>query len=241
MIISGKNSITEALTANTSINKIQIINNGRGFEQIIDLAKQKKVRFEFVDKSVLDRQAPLNQGVVADIVDYEYCEIGDILEHAEKLGQSPFVLLLDGIEDPHNFGAIIRSAECAGVHGIVISKHRAVPVNDTVVKTSAGAISNMKIAKVTNINQAIDYLKENNIWVYGAESKGESIYKTNLTGAIAIIIGSEGQGISRLTLEKCDGVISLPLFGKVNSLNASVACGITLYEVVRQNNIKKEK
>lgn len=241
MIISGKNSVTEALNGNTSINKIQIIKNGRGFEQIVELALAKKVRFEFVDKSILDRQSTQNQGVVADVIDFEYCEVSDILEHAQKLQQSPFILILDGIEDPHNFGAIIRSAECAGVHGIIISKHRAVPVNETVVKTSAGAISNMKIARVTNVNQAIDYLKENNVWVFGAESTGESIYKTVLTGAIAIVIGSEGEGISRLTLEKCDGIISLPLFGKVNSLNASVACGITLYEVVRQNNIKKEK
>ena len=241
MLISGKNSITEALNGNTSINKIQIVKNGKGFEHIVELALAKKVRFEFVDKSVLDRQSPLNQGVIADVIDFEYCEVSDILALAEEKKQSPFVLILDGIEDPHNFGAIIRSAECAGVHGIVISKHRAVPVNETVVKTSAGAVSNMKIARVTNVNQAIDYLKENNVWVYGAESAGESIYKTDLIGSIAIVIGSEGQGISRLTLEKCDGIISLPLFGKVNSLNASVACGITLYEVVRQNSIKKEK
>lgn len=240
MIISGKNSIIEALNGATSINKIQIIKNGRGYENIIDLAKQKKVRFEFVDKSVLDRQSNFHQGVVADVTDFEYSEIEDILAYANSLEQAPFVLILDGIEDPHNFGAIIRSAECAGVHGIIISKHRAVPVNDTVVKTSAGAISNMKIARVTNINQAIDVLKKNNIWVYACESKGSSIYKTNLTGAVGIVIGSEGQGISRLTLEKCDGVISLPLKGHVNSLNASVACGIVLYEVLRQNNDKKD-
>lgn len=240
MIISGKNSITEALKSNTSINKIQIIKNGRGYESIIELAKQKKIRFEFVDKAVLDRQTNFHQGVVADVIDYEYCEVKDILDYADSISQAPFVLILDGIEDPHNFGAIIRSAECAGVHGIIIAKHRAVPVNETVVKTSAGAISNMKIARVTNINQAIDYLKENNVWVFGAESKGQSVYKTNLTGAVAIVIGSEGAGISRLTLEKCDGVISLPLFGKVNSLNASVACGIVLYEVLRQNNQKKD-
>lgn len=240
MIISGKNSITEALKSQTSINKIQIVKNGRGFESMIELAKQKKVRFEFVDKEVLDRQSQFHQGVIADVIDFEYCEMEDILAFAQKMDQPPFILVLDGIEDPHNFGAIIRSAECAGVHGIVISKHRAVPVNETVVKTSAGAISNMKIARVTNINQTLDYLKENNVWVFGAESKGESIYKTNLTGAVAIVIGSEGQGISRLTLEKCDGIISLPLYGKVNSLNASVACGIVLYEVLRQNHMKKD-
>lgn len=240
MIISGKNSVTEALKGSTSINKIQIVKDGRGYEQIIALAKEKKVRFEFAPKAVLDRQSTQHQGVIADVTEFEYCEVGDILEKAKQLGQNPLILILDGIEDPHNFGAIIRSAECAGVHGIVISKHRAVPVNETVVKTSAGATTNMKIARVTNINQAIDYLKENNVWVFGAESKGESIYKTSLTGAVAIVIGSEGQGISRLTLEKCDGIISLPLFGKVNSLNASVACGIVLYEVVRQNLTKKE-
>lgn len=234
MIISGKNSVTEALRAGNSVNKIQILKNGRGYEEIIELAKDKKIRFEFVDKQVLDKQSSFHQGVVADIVDFEYSEVEDILELAALKEEDPFIVILDGIEDPHNFGAIIRSAECSGVHGIIIAKHRAVPVNDTVVKTSAGAISNMKIARVSNINQTIDFLKNQNVWVYACESRGESIYKTNLKGSLALVIGSEGQGVSRLTTEKCDGIVSLPLLGKVNSLNASVACGIALYEAIRQ-------
>jgi 23S rRNA (guanosine2251-2'-O)-methyltransferase len=235
MIISGRNSVFEALNGQMTINKIQIDRAGRGFEKIIALAKQKKVRFEFVDRVVLDRQSSSHQGIVADVVDFKYCQVADILSHAQNKNKPPFVLVLDGIEDPHNFGAIIRSAECAGVDGIIIAKHRAVPVNETVLKTSAGAIANMNIARVTNINQAIAELQDAGVWVFACESDGQSIYQTNLTGAVALVIGSEGQGVSKLTLQKCDGVVSLPLFGKINSLNASVACGIALYEVVRQN------
>lgn len=236
MIISGKNSVFEAIKSGTTINKISILKQGKGFEQVIELAKQNKIRFEFVDKAVLDKKSSFHQGIVAEIVDFDYSSVEDILQVAQSREEDAFVLILDGIEDPHNFGAIIRSAECAGVHGIIILKNRQIPVNDTVVKTSAGAIANMKIARVTNLNQTIDFLKEQGLWVYACEAKGESIYKTNLKGPVAIIIGSEGFGISALTLKKADAVVSLPLFGKVNSLNASVACGISLYEVLRQRN-----
>ncbi|MGI5842120.1 MAG: 23S rRNA (guanosine(2251)-2'-O)-methyltransferase RlmB [Christensenellales bacterium] len=236
MIISGKNSVFEAIKSGTTINKISILKQGKGFEQLIELAKQNKIRFEFVDKAVLDKKSSFHQGIVAEIVDFDYSSVEDILQVAQSREEDAFVLILDGIEDPHNFGAIIRSAECAGVHGIIILKNRQIPVNDTVVKTSAGAIANMKIARVTNLSQTIDFLKEQGLWVYACEAKGESIYKTNLKGPVAIIIGSEGFGISALTLKKADAVVSLPLFGKVNSLNASVACGISLYEVLRQRN-----
>jgi len=236
MIISGKNSVFEAIKSGTTINKISILKQGKGFEQVIELAKQNKIRFEFVDKAVLDKKSGFHQGIVAEIVDFDYSSVEDILQVAQSREEDAFVLILDGIEDPHNFGAIIRSAECAGVHGIIILKNRQIPVNDTVVKTSAGAIANMKIARVTNLNQTIDFLKDKGLWIYACEAKGESIYKTNLKGPVAIIIGSEGFGISALTLKKADAVVSLPLYGKVNSLNASVACGISLYEVLRQRN-----
>lgn len=234
MIISGKNSVYEALKSNDTINKIQIAKDKRGFENIVELAKMQKVRFEFVDKAVLDRQSGFNQGIIADVVDFKYSTVQDILDVAKNSNQDVFIVILDKIEDPHNLGAIIRSCECAGVHGIIIPNRRAVPVNETVVKTSAGAISNMKIARVTNINQEIDFLKENGVWVYGFESKGESVYETNLKGPIAVVVGAEGQGISALTQKKCDKIVSLPLMGKINSLNVSVACGVALYEILRQ-------
>lgn len=234
MIISGKNSVFEAIKSGITINRIWFLQGTKLNDDIIALAKQNKIRFEFADKQMLDKKSPHNQGVVAEVVDFEYSEVEDILLVAKNKQEDAFILILDGIEDPHNFGAIIRSAECAGVHGIIIPKHRQVPVNDTVVKTSAGAISNMKIAKVTNINQTIDALKEEGIWVFGLEAKGENAYKTNLKGAIALVVGSEGYGISALTVKKCDGIISFPLKGKVNSLNASVASGIAVYEVLRQ-------
>ena len=145
------------------------------------------------------------------------------------------MLILDGVEDPHNLGSIIRVAECAGVHGVIIPRHRSVSVNDTVVKVSAGAASHVKVAKVTNINDAIEELKSKNVWVYAADMDGGSIYDARLTGAIAFVIGGEGQGVKRLTKQKCDGVVALPMYGKVNSLNASVAAGIVVYEYLRQN------
>ena len=158
----------------------------------------------------------------------------DILEYANLKDESPFILLVDEVTDPHNLGSIIRSAECSGVHGIIIPANRGVPVNETVIKVSTGAAYNMRIAKVTNINDAIRYLKKQNVWVYSMEADGESIYKTDFTGSVALVVGSEGFGVSRLTKEISDGVVSLPMKGKINSLNASVACGVCLYEVVRQ-------
>ncbi len=234
MIISGKNSVLEALKSNMTINKIYILQFSRISDEIVKLSKQKGIRFEFVSKQVLDKKSKHHQGVVAEVVDFKYSTVDQIMAVAKNKKQDLFVVVLDGIEDPHNFGAIIRSCECAGVHGVIIPKHRQVPVNDTVVKTSAGAISNVLVSKVTNINSTIDFLKQNNVWVYGLEAEGQSIYKTNFSGGVALVIGAEGSGISELTKKKCDAIVSLPLFGKVNSLNASVACGIGVYEVVRQ-------
>ena len=184
-----------------------------------------------LDKKTLTHH---HQGVIGEVVDFEYSDIDEILKLADDRCEQPLVVILDGVKDPHNLGAIIRSAECAGAHGIIIPKNRSVAVNETVIKTSAGAISNMKIARVTNINYVISDLKQRGIWVYGFEAGKNIMYQTNLKGPIAIVIGSEGEGISELTKKRCDDIVSIPLAGRVNSLNASVACGVALFEVVRQ-------
>ena len=238
MIVEGKNSVRELIVSGATINKLFVQNNlhDGASNQIIALAKEKGMRIDFVSKEVLDKKSQLkrHQGFIADTVEFDYCEIDDILEYARQKDEVPFVVILDGIEDPHNFGAIIRTCECAGVHGIIIPKHRACQVNDTVIKTSAGAVSNMRIASVTNLNNAIEKLKQNNIWVYGLELGGQDIYKTNLTGPIALVVGSEGFGISRLVKQNCDEIVTLAQKGQINSLNASVACGIAVYEILKQ-------
>jgi len=237
MIIEGKNSVLEAVKNGLTINKMMVQNNltDNISNEIIKLCKVKGIRIDFVSKEVLDKKTTnRHQGFICEVTDFKYCEVEDILNFASSKNEDAFILILDGIEDPHNFGALIRTAECAGVHGIIIPEHRATPVNDTVVKTSAGATSNMLIARVNNINNIIDILKKENVWIYCLEVGGEEITKTNLTGNIAIVVGSEGNGVSRLTKEKCDGIISIKLKGKINSLNASVAGAVAMYEVVRQ-------
>lgn len=237
MYIEGKNPVLEALKSNTSINRIFVQTNLKSqLGQIVALAKQNKIRLDFVDKKILDMKSQTNrhQGVICETTEFDYCDIYDILQLAESKGEAPFVVILDGIEDPHNVGAIIRTCECVGVHGIIISKYRACPVNETVIKTSAGATANMLVARVTNINNAIEELKSQGVWVYGLELGGQDIYKTNLSGPIALVVGSEGDGISSLTKQKCDEIVSLPMYGKINSLNASVACAIATYEIRKQ-------
>ena len=240
MYIEGKNAIKQALENNITINKIMVDKNIQGRkDDIIELAVQHKIKFEFVPKIVLDKKSKTghHQGYIAESVEFKYSTLDDILSLAKNKNEKPFIVLLDGIEDPHNFGAIIRSCECAGVHGIIIPKNRACQVNETVIRTSTGAISNMLIAKVTNLKDAIKYLKENDIWVFAAEAGSENIYQQNLNQSIAIIIGSEGFGVKKSIIEYCDGVLSLPLKGKVNSLNASVACGIMIFEILRQRGL----
>lgn len=237
MYIEGKNAIRQAIESKTTINKVMVDKNYQGRkDEIINLAAQNKIKFEFVPRIVLDKKSKTghHQGYIAECVDYEYSSIDAILKKAEEKNEQSFIVLLDGIEDPHNFGAIIRSCECAGVHGIIIPKNRACQVNETVIRTSTGAITNMLIAKVTNLKDAIDELKAHDIWVFAAEAEGEPIYDKNLNQSVAIVIGSEGFGTRKSILERCDGVLSLPLNGQVNSLNASVACGIVVFEVVRQ-------
>ena len=239
MYIEGKNAIKQAIDAKITINKIFVDKNYQGRkDEIINLAVQNKIKFEFVPRVFLDKKSKTShhQGYIADSVDFDYCELDDILNKAKGKGSAPLIVLLDGLEDPHNFGAIIRSCECAGVDGIIIPKNRAVQVNETVIRTSTGAISNMLIAKVTNLKDAISYLKDKGVFVYGCEASGENIYSCQKDFSLptAIVIGSEGFGIRQSLLSYCDGTLSLPLRGKVNSLNASVACGIVIFEILRR-------
>ncbi|MGN1201436.1 MAG: 23S rRNA (guanosine(2251)-2'-O)-methyltransferase RlmB [Candidatus Caccovivens sp.] len=237
MKIEGKNQVIEALKNDATINKIIVDKNFMTRkDDVISLAKKSKIRIEFLPKKVMDTLSVTghHQGYIAETVEFEYSNVEDILQNAKEKNHTPFVVLLDGIEDPHNLGAIIRTCECAGVDGIIIPKIRACQVNETVVRTSAGAISNIKIARVTNLKEAIDTLKENGLWIYACELGGTNIYSQNLTGPIGIVIGSEGNGIKPSIQAYCDGVVTLPLFGSVNSLNASVSAGIAIYEIVRQ-------
>ncbi len=231
MKIEGKNCVYEALKSDEiTVNSVMC---ERGKESaVVALARSKGVKIVYVDRAVLDKESPegKHQGYVADVVDFSYCDLDDILTSSPQ----PFIVVLDGICDPHNFGSIIRVCECAGVDGIVIGKNRQVAVTDTVARCSAGAISHVKIARVTNVNAAIKQLQQAGVWVYACDMDGQDVTSANLTGSIALVVGSEGFGVSRLTRELCDGIVSIKLKGKVNSLNASVACGIAVYEAVRQ-------
>lgn len=240
MKIYGRNAIEEALKSGATIDRLLVKNGMRDAHgnRIVNEARDRGIRVIFRDAAALDRECPKganHQGFVAEVTDFKYSDLDDILALAEERGEPPFIVLLDGVEDPHNLGAIIRVAECAGVHGIVIPKHRSVSVNDTVVKVSSGAAQYMRVAKVTNINDAIKYLQERGVWVFAADMDGSDIYSANLSGAIAFVIGGEGSGVSRLTRELCDGIVALPMRGKVNSLNASVAAGIVIYEKLRRS------
>lgn len=238
MLVEGKNPVRELVEGGATINKLFVQNNLRDNQsnQIIQRAKERKIRIDFVNKDFLDKKSVTkrHQGFICDTVEFVYSDIDEMLEYAQSREQAAFLVILDGIEDPHNLGAIIRTCECAGVHGIIIPRHRACQVNETVIRTSAGATSNMKIASVTNLNQTIEVLKQKGVWVYGLELGGKDIYKTNLTGPIALVVGSEGFGLSRLVKENCDEIVTLPQKGQINSLNASVACGIAVYEILKQ-------
>ena len=235
MKIKGRNAVREALRSGVKIDKLMASNSSdKVLLDILAMARKNGVKVQMVDNRALDRECENHQGIVAITTDFEYSTVDDILSVAEDRGEPVFLLILDGVEDPHNFGSIIRVAECLGVHGIIIQKNRACPVTDTVAKVSAGAIEHMKIAKVTNINTEIESLKKRNIWVYACELGGEDLDNADLTGNIAIVMGSEGKGVSALTRKLCDGVVSMKMYGKVNSLNVSVATGIVLYEAVRK-------
>ena len=242
MKIIGRNAVTEALRSGKTIDRLVAARDQKdvGAQRIINEAKSRGVKVFFYDKTVLDRESDgaKHQGFIAEVTDFKYSELDDVLELARSKNEPPFIFILDGVEDPHNLGSVIRVAECTGAHGVVIPRHRAASVNETVVKVSAGAAAHVMVVKATNINDVIDELKAKGVWVYAADMDGESIYSTNLSGAVAFVIGGEGAGVKRLTKFKCDGVIALPMRGKVNSLNASVAAGVVAYEYVRQNYVK---
>ena len=242
MKIIGRNAVTEALRSGKTIDRLVAARDQKdvGAQRIINEAKSRGVKVFFYDKTVLDRESDgaKHQGFIAEVTDFKYSELDDVLELARSKNEPPFIFILDGVEDPHNLGSVIRVAECTGAHGVGIPRHRAASVNETVVKVSAGAAAHVMVVKATNINDVIDELKAKGVWVYAADMDGESIYSTNLSGAVAFVIGGEGAGVKRLTKSKCDGVIALPMRGKVNSLNASVAAGVVAYEYVRQNYVK---
>ena len=237
--IEGRNSVIELLKSGKDINKLYIQKGERhgSINEIIKLAKNNKVLITEIDKIKLDKMAQTNnhQGVIAIVPPYEYCEVDDILTEASNRKEDPFILILDGIEDVHNLGSIIRTAECSGVHGIIIPKRRSASVNSTVNKTSSGAVEYMKIARVNNLNDTIKYLKEKNVWIYGTDIDAKSYYdEQDYSGGVGIVIGSEGYGMSRLVKENCDFLIKIPMKGKINSLNASVSAAIVMYEVMKQ-------
>jgi 23S rRNA (guanosine2251-2'-O)-methyltransferase len=233
-IIYGKNAVTEALKAEKSIDTVFIQKNAQGMDKIIALAKKQGIVIkEASDEKLRGMTCEKHGGVAATLCSISYSTVDDILENAKEKGKPPFIIICDEIQDPHNLGAIIRTAEAAGADGVIIPKRRSAVVNSTVFKTSAGAAAWIKIAKVSNLADTINQLKKQNIWVYGAEADGTPVTKANLSGAVALVIGSEGFGLGRLVRESCDEVLSLPMHGKVNSLNASVSAGILIYEVLR--------
>lgn len=238
-LIYGKNPVLEAIKSDTTINKIYAQTSNKEIDLVIKEALKRKIIVVNTDKQKLDKMidGKNSQGIIASVTDFEYSEIEDIINYAKSRNEDPFVLILDKIEDPHNLGAIIRSAECMGVHGIIIQKRNACLVTDTVEKVAAGACSYVKVARVTNITESLKKLKEYGLWIYGLDMAGESnIYDTKLEGAIGIVVGNEGEGISRLVKENCDVLMKIPMTGKINSLNASVSAAISIYEVVRQKN-----
>ncbi len=239
LMVEGRNAVAEALKGGTNADKLYVQEGEKAgpVSAIIALAKERGILTVFVPKDKLDSmsQTGRHQGVILNLSAVVYAEVEDILKRAEEKGEAPFIFVLDGIEDPHNLGAIIRTANLAGAHGVIIPKHRSATVNATVAKCSAGAVYHTLISKVTNISQTIDYLKEQGVWFVCADMGGTSMYELNLTGAIGLVIGNEGEGVSRLVKEKCDFIASIPMKGDIDSLNASVAAGILAWEVVRQN------
>ena len=234
MKIEGKNAVLELLKTDKEIDKLLLLKGAEGsLGRIFALARQKNIRVQFVDTKVLDKESETGraQGVIAFVSDYEYADLARLLEPKEG---ARFVIVCDGIEDVHNLGSILRVAECAGADGVIIPKNKSAQVTGAVVRISEGAANHIRVARVPGVNYAVDELKKNGYWVYALEAEGEDLYSCDLTGDIALVIGGENSGVGALTKKKCDKVLSLPLQGKVNSLNASVALGIAAYEAVRQ-------
>lgn len=240
--LEGRNAVLEVLKSGRDIEKIMIQKgNVEGtIRRIAGMAKERGIVVQEAARQKLDEmsQTKNHQGVIAIVSEHEYAEVDDILRSAAEKGEKPFIIILDNITDPHNLGAIIRTAECAGAHGVIIPKRRSVGLTAVVGKTSAGALEYMPVARVTNIARTIEELKKQGVWVACADMDGEDYYDASLDGAIALVIGSEGEGVSRLVKEKCDFTVSIPMYGKISSLNASVAGALLMYEVVRQRNYK---
>lgn len=237
--VEGRNSVIELLKSNREINKVLIAKGDRqgSINDIIKLCKDRGIVFQEVEKAKLDEITETNhhQGVIAYASPIEYKEISDILNIAKERKEDPFIVICDEIEDPHNLGALIRTAEIAGCHGLIIPKRRSASVTEVVAKVSCGATEHLAIARVGNINEAIDELKENGVWIYGTDGSADKLYfEENLTGPIAIIIGSEGRGMNKLTMKKCDVLLKIPMKGHITSLNASVSGGIVIFEAVKQ-------
>ena len=237
-MVAGRNAVMEALKGSRSVNKLIIANGSTegSIKEIIAVAKEKGVNIQYWDRSKLDSIARgiRHQGVLAQVAPVQYAELEDILQVAKDRNEPPFIVLLDELEDPHNLGAILRTADAAGVHGVLIPKHRSCPLSATVAKTSAGAVEHVPVARVGNLVQTIKKLKQEGLWVAAADMDGKDYYDTDLTGSLLLIIGSEGQGVGRLVKEQCDFVVRIPMVGKINSLNASVAGSILMYEAMKQ-------
>ena len=237
MKTEGRNAVLELLKTDKTVEKILLEKGAQGtLAKIFAEARKKNIRVQFVDRAALDRESETkrHQGVIAYTTAYEYADLHDLFG-----GENSLIVLCDGIEDVHNLGSILRVSECAGADGVVIPSAKGASVTEAVIRISAGAAEHIRVAKVPSVNYAVDELKKNGYWVYALEAGGECIYNADLTGRIALVVGGEDSGVRRLTREKCDGVLSIPLFGKVNSLNASVALGIGVYEVVRAREQRK--
>ena len=241
MIIAGKNAVTEALSAGVAIKQLYVAKGAHDMDKIVSAARERRVPVRFEERQALDRlsEGVRHQGVIAVGEEFEYTEFEQLAALNRGRDAAPVLLVLDGGEDPPNLGSILRVAECAGVDGVIIPARRSASVNATVIRVSAGAAAHVKVAKVGNVNDAIRRLKEEFFKVYCADMGGESMYDADFSGAIALVIGGEGSGVSRLTAKLCDKALSIPQFGKVNSLNASVACGVLCYEAIRARRGKK--
>ena len=243
-VLVGRNAVTEALKSGRGINKLWIASGDRegSVAELAALAKERGIVVQYVERAKIESLAGghRQQGVLAYVAPVPYAELDDILKAAEEKGEAPFLVLLDELEDPHNLGALLRTADATGVHGILIPKRRSVSLNATVAKTSAGAVEYVPVARIGNIAQTLKKLKEKGFWVAGADMDGEkAYYEADLTGPLVLVVGSEGRGMSRLTKEACDFIVSMPMVGRINSLNASVAGSILMYESMRQRLQKK--
>lgn len=241
-VVAGRNPVVEVLSGDRDVERVFIADGAEGsVSKIVAIAREKGIIVDFVPKEKIDAMAPgvKHQGVAAKVSEYKYSDLEDVFARAEASGEDPFIMILDEIEDPHNLGAVIRTAECAGAHGVIIPKRRSASLTQTAALSAAGAIENMPVVQVTNLARTIEDLKERGVWVGAADMDGETYYDADLSGPIALVIGNEGRGVGRLVKEKCDFVLSIPMYGRINSLNASNAAAILMYGIRRARNERK--